>query len=33
MGVFGRYDVTSAFADDKNKYLEVQWAYEVTEDW
>jgi RHO protein GDP dissociation inhibitor. len=33
MGVFGRYDVISSFADDENKYPEVQWAYEVTEDW
>ncbi|KAJ5681412.1 Rho-GDP dissociation inhibitor [Penicillium maclennaniae] len=33
MGVFGRYDVTSSFADGRNNYLDVQWAYEVTEDW
>ncbi|KAJ5739871.1 E set domain-containing protein [Penicillium manginii] len=33
MGVFGRYDVTSSFADENNHYLDVQWAYEVTEDW
>ena len=33
MGVFGRYDVTSSLADEKNTYLEAQWAYEITEDW
>ncbi|OQE25092.1 hypothetical protein PENSTE_c006G06659 [Penicillium steckii] len=33
MGVFGRYDVTSSLADEENNYVEVHWAYEVTEDW
>jgi Rho GDP-dissociation inhibitor len=33
MGAFGRYDVISTFVDDKKTYLEVQWSYDVTEDW